>query len=112
MKPLQYITIALFTLASVWMGCKQGGGMNQWRAIDSFKAPAAKQVIKPNYSDSITINMRILMKNQRILREVIRCRQKRDELEIEYLRTANEKYRKLGNKYIDSIHYYAKQMRE
>jgi hypothetical protein len=110
MKALQYITIILFALASVLIGlssCKQAAPPPV-----VVKKAIVKSKATPNYSDSIAINMHIMLNNQRILTEVIRCRQKRDECEIKYLRTGNNKYFILGNKYVDSIHYYAKQMSE
>jgi hypothetical protein len=108
MKSLKYITILLFALAAVWMGCHQVDSMKLRNIIDSPKAIIVKK-IQPNYSDSITINLHIILNNQRILGKMIFCRQKRDEYEIKYLRTGDEKYFILGNKYVDSLHYYAKQ---
>ena len=34
------------------------------------------------------------------------AKQKRDENEILYLRTGNDKYRIIGNRYVDSVHYW------
>jgi hypothetical protein len=106
MKLLRYITIILFALASVLIGCTQNPTL-----VVKQKVVAAPKVTNPNYNDTIMINLRIMLYNQRILGEVNRCRRKRDECEIKYLRTGDEKYVRLGNKYVDSLNYYAKQIK-
>lgn len=109
---MKYLSIILL----LWLcGCKDGSLTTQERiriedtthspVLDSLSKAVKSLKVARVYRDSV---QNVLDSALLLFNKMVECKSKRDEYEIKYLRTEDDKYRRIGNRYVDSVHYYYK----
>jgi hypothetical protein len=122
-KSLYYTTIILFSLASVlvgMMGCREKAlppyspyhHDSAWYATMAVDTSAELKMVQAKQDRLIELTRHVdslRTREEEMLRlsgKMQEMKSMRDYYEIKYLETEDDKYRRLGNKYVDSGHYY------
>ena len=110
MKAIKYITITLFAIVAILCGLLLGGCKESPHSYRNKDLDTVLNLVKDikTISDQTILSQNQLDSMLLIQGKYQSCIKKRYDYEIKYLRTENDKYRILGNKYVDSANYYAK----